>query len=815
MKIKKKLVLTYLGVGLVPVIGMGVVTWMIASKGVTKVSSEGEAALEKSSYERLEALRDVKADTVQGYFHERAEDVNFLVDSVSVLREEAIKKLTAVRENKSAAVQRYFKLIEDQVLTFSEDRMVVDAARRFCNTFSDASSIRRWGKADVAKMKGRVGEYYGDQFDKKYKNETGETSDPAKLVEQLDREAIVLQDLYIARNVHPLGEKQLLDRAGDVSEYSKVHAGVHPIIRSYLEKFGYYDIFIVDSDSGDIVYSVFKELDYATSLNDGPYSKTNLARAFQQANSAAENDAVVAVDFERYTPSYEAPAGFIASPVFDGDEKVAVVIFQMPIANLNEIMAERAGLGDSGETYLVGPDKLMRSDSFLDPSHRTVRASFANPSVGTVDTVASRAALSGETGSRVVRDYNGNLVLSAYTSIPFGENNWGLLAEIDIAEAFCPKDSDGTYLFENFTQNKGYYDLFLLNPDGYCFYTVAQEADYQTNLISGKYASSGLGQAVQAALAEKKLAFADYAPYEPSAGAPASFLAQPVLFEGEPEIVVAVQLSDEKLNQMMATGSNRARGQESYLVGQDGFMRSDSVLHPAQYSIRSSFQLGNRVSTVATQSAANGESKSEVIVDSSGNRVLSAWRPIDVLGSTWTLISEVDESMAMAGARQLSKGGAESTSSLMSSVLMSVLVCILIVAAGVGTFAILFARSMSKPIVLLSETMADVAEGGGDLTAHLEAESKDEIGDTAASFNLFLKKMREIIANVKANAFAVASSSHELSDTATLAEWIGGDDLCAVHVSRRGSGGDVVEHGEHGNFDDRYVYECAYCCVGD
>ena len=63
--------------------------------------------------------------------------------------------------------------------------------------------------------------------------------------------------------------------------------------------------------------------------------------------------------------------GFIASPIYDGYRKVGVLIFQMPLAAITEIMGERAGLGNTGETYMVGPDMLMRSDSYLAPSpHR-------------------------------------------------------------------------------------------------------------------------------------------------------------------------------------------------------------------------------------------------------------------------------------------------------------------------------------------------------------------------------------------------------------------------------------------------------------
>ena len=71
---------------------------------------------------------------------------------------------------------------------------------------------------------------------------------------------------------------------------------------------------------------------------------------------------------------------------------MGAVAIQIPINQINQIMQERTGLGKTGETYLVGPDKLMRSDSFLDPKNHTVEASFARPETGKVDTEASRAA---------------------------------------------------------------------------------------------------------------------------------------------------------------------------------------------------------------------------------------------------------------------------------------------------------------------------------------------------------------------------------------------------------------------------------------
>jgi methyl-accepting chemotaxis protein len=100
-------------------------------------------------------------------------------------------------------------------------------------------------------------------------------------------------------------------------------------------------------------------------------------------------------------------------------------------------MKERAGMGETGETYLVGKDLLMRSDSFLDPDNHSVAASFKNPSKGKVDTEASREALKGQTDKQIITDYNGNPVLSAYTPLEFEGLQWSLLAEIDEAEALA------------------------------------------------------------------------------------------------------------------------------------------------------------------------------------------------------------------------------------------------------------------------------------------------------------------------------------------------------------------------------------------
>jgi methyl-accepting chemotaxis protein len=146
--------------------------------------------------------------------------------------------------------------------------------------------------------------YYSQEFSTAYHAQNdGRSPNADRIVRQLDDVAIALQYHYIRANINPLGSKHILDRADDSSRYSQFHEQYHPIIRNYLEKFGYYDIFLVHSKTGKIVYSVFKELDYATSLISGPYAQTNFGEAFRKANAANATDTFVITDLKQYFPS--------------------------------------------------------------------------------------------------------------------------------------------------------------------------------------------------------------------------------------------------------------------------------------------------------------------------------------------------------------------------------------------------------------------------------------------------------------------------------------------------------------------------------
>lgn len=381
-------------------------------------------------------------------------------DAKSALETEQFNKLTAVREIKSAQIEDYFAQIRNQVHTLSMDTMIVDAMRNFKQSFQTVASELEYSDSQMASVRSRIKSQYETKF-VPLLNEKRSLAANASQFMVSDPNKLILQDLYIASNPNELGSKHNLNTAKDGSPYSRFHAKYHPPIREFLDKFGYYDIFLVDHETGDIVYSVFKEVDYATSLYDGPYKNTNFAQVVREAANASEANFVKLIDFKTYAPSYDAQASFIASPIFDGNKKVGVLVFQMPLDKINGIMTSNerwadVGLGASGETYIVGNDYKLRNQSrFLieDPEgyyELLAEVGYSADAISNIKTMGSaiglqevrtkgtQAALTGVINTEIFADYRDIPVLSSYKPLAIEDMSWVMMSEIDEAEAFEP-----------------------------------------------------------------------------------------------------------------------------------------------------------------------------------------------------------------------------------------------------------------------------------------------------------------------------------------------------------------------------------------
>lgn len=205
-----------------------------------------------------------------------------------------------------------------------------------------------------------------------------------------------------------------------------------PQITDVIGEYGYEDLYLI-SIKGDIVYSDRKAGDLGKNVTSGSLKNSGLSLAFK----GSEQQELSFGDFAPYEPGGNKPACFIAARITDMDDAWAgSVAIRVPLSKINSITQERIGMGETGETYLVGPDKLMRSDSYIDPEFHTVDTSFQNSAKGIVDTEATRAALGGQSGRGVIENYRDIDALTFYEPIEMFDTRWAFITEIEESEAF-------------------------------------------------------------------------------------------------------------------------------------------------------------------------------------------------------------------------------------------------------------------------------------------------------------------------------------------------------------------------------------------
>lgn len=241
-----------------------------------------------------------------------------------------------------------------------------------------ANSWEHTKPADVDEKKKELLSYYKQKFAPMYKEKSGaEAADLDAVVGKLSPQAIMNQYAYIVKNKNPLGEKNKLDSAtnfkyDDSSGYDKIHYKAHSEMRTFVDTHGYYDFFMIDP-AGNVVYSYFKETDFSSNLKNGAYKDSNLAKAFQKISEMPdkekEDTEVVFSDIDAYFASYEAPAAFAITKVKEEGKTVGYFAIQIPVPLMDEILTnggkfEDGGYGETGESVLVSPvDFKLRSNS--------------------------------------------------------------------------------------------------------------------------------------------------------------------------------------------------------------------------------------------------------------------------------------------------------------------------------------------------------------------------------------------------------------------------------------------------------------------
>lgn len=251
-----------------------------------------------------------------------------------------------------------------------------------------------------------------------------------------------LQKAYIIDNPNKLGEKnKLMVATGDLA-YNRAHAYYHPSIDRLITQKAYYDYFVINPQ-GDVVYSYFKELDYATNLLNGEWKDSNFGKLVRDVIASPQDGVTKFADFAPYAPSNNIPAAFIAAPVFEGGVFKGVVAFQFPIGRVNDVMKVEDEHRTS-EALLVGEDFLTRSES------RSVREKGGETDIlkRKLDIEPIKLALKGETGAGVFADDKGVKTIFAYEPANILGTKWMLVQSVAEEEALEDLGADILLIIE-------------------------------------------------------------------------------------------------------------------------------------------------------------------------------------------------------------------------------------------------------------------------------------------------------------------------------------------------------------------------------
>lgn len=370
------------------------------------------------------------------------------------------QQLSILRTSRAQQIENYFKARMKQVEILADSTMIINAMDEFSSAFTLLESY------DISleeKQQSQLESFYSDKFMPRLPRDgyTDELLDVASyLPDSLTGK--YLQYHYIADNLHKIGEKDAVSDPKDNSYYSKVHTKYHPKLRKFTKTFQYYDLFLIDKDTKNIIYSTYKETDFATNLGSDIQAQTSLAAVVNDIIKNPKKGAVSVEDIKPYLSSYNAPATFLATPIFDGNKFIGVLALQTSIDQINSIANanqswQASGLGETGDVYFVGSDYKMRSNSrFLQEGSKlkfiksltaakideeTIEKISNTDStilLQSIETTTSKAALNGNTGIEVTTNYQNNRVLSAYQPINIAGLNWAILAEINEDEVTKP-----------------------------------------------------------------------------------------------------------------------------------------------------------------------------------------------------------------------------------------------------------------------------------------------------------------------------------------------------------------------------------------
>lgn len=357
------------------------------------------------------------------------------------------ERVTSLRELRKKQIEEYIKQSQEEAIYFSKNKFFVDAATDLIQAYNNYKP----DSSEVSAISPEMQYYYENTFLNRLSDLDKKEIVPSKYMPRTNPQSLALQYHYIVNQ----GESKL-----KMNDYFITHERYFPLMKEALDRFKYYDIFIMDND-GNIVFTVAKEPDFGTNVKDAMVNNTNIASIYKDFKNMADSDFTGIYDYEAYLASAYEPAIFIAANFYKNGNKIGTLIIQLSVDDINSLMTgngkwKEDGLGQSGETFLVGKDSLMRTESrsFLEePKAFFEYMETSGKSQALIDEVkyyktcilsmpvkstAVIKAMQGVSGSEIIKDYRGISVLASYAPVDIAGLKWNIVSKMDEDELLEP-----------------------------------------------------------------------------------------------------------------------------------------------------------------------------------------------------------------------------------------------------------------------------------------------------------------------------------------------------------------------------------------
>lgn len=314
--------------------------------------------------------------------------------------------------------------------------------------------------------------------------------------------------------------------------------------------------------------------------------------------------------------------------------------------------------------------------------------------------------------------------------------------------------------FQMMRYEKGFHDLFLIDNRGNILFSLAEEEDLGSNLITGRYSHTRFAQAVERTLKTGQLSFSGFEHYQPSNGIISGFFAAPVIDDAG-EKIGAIALQIESIDLLKMIGAHASSGCATYLINEAGKLRSPACItenyleYKVPHQLVSDWLAGKEQSHppedehehehenqhthieaegTAHDSGHEPESATQrthhdhvsTYTTPTGEQVVGLIHEIQLLDKQWAVVVQMPVSEAFAAADEMQR----------QILLLTLLTIVLVVALSIP-----ISRSIVRPVSKLTDLVERVRIG--ELDQRVEIENRNEMGVLGDGVNNMLDSLQK------------------------------------------------------------------------